>query len=135
MTRSLDYERPTHHPPSRALAFFADAAAAYPVMLLGALYGQWLLSWWVLGHPPQPALDDPKYIAGANWMHVVTFLALLGFVPASCAALVLNTLYVIVHRLRGSRLVARSVGVASLWLGTFLLLRWDPGLVLYWWMD
>ena len=135
MTQALDYERPTHRPPSRVLGFFANVTAAYPVLLLGALYGQWLLSWWVLGHRPQPSLDDPKYIDGANWMHVVTYFALLGFVPAGCGALALNTLYLVGHRLRGHRLLMRIAVVGALWLGTFLLLRWDPGLVLYWWFD
>jgi hypothetical protein len=135
MTQSLDYEQPTHRPPSRVLRFFAHATAAYPVILLGALYGQWLLSWWMLGHRPQPSLDDPKYIDGANWMHIVTCFALLGFLPAACAAVTLNALYVVGHRLRGFRLFVRIAVVSTLWLGTFLLLRWDPGFVLYWWID
>jgi hypothetical protein len=135
MTQALDYERPTHRPPTRVFGFLSNATAAYPLLLVSALYGQWLLSWWVLGHRPQPSLDDPKYIVGANWMHGVTGCALLGFLPAGFAALALNTLYAAGHRLRGIRLVARIVLVVSLWLGTFLLLRWDPGLVLYWWFD
>src|SRR5690606_9986255 len=42
MMQALDYERPIHPPPSRALRFFAIGTAAYPLLLLGALYGQWL---------------------------------------------------------------------------------------------
>ena len=132
MTQALDYERPTHRPPSRVLGFFANAVAAYPVVLLGAVYGQWLLSWWLLGHRPQPALDEAKYLLSAG-MYVVTCSALLGSVPAGVAALALNTLYVVGHRLRGPRLLARIAVVAALWLGTYALLRWDPGRVLYWW--
>ena len=68
-------------------------------------------------------------------MHPVTFLALLGFMPAGAAALALNTLHVARHRIRESRLFVRIGVVAALWLGTFALLRWDPGLVVYWWLD
>jgi hypothetical protein len=129
MTQGLDYERPTHRPPSRVLGFVANAVAAYPLVLLGAVYGQWLVSWWVLGHRPQPALNEAKYIFNQT-LYVVTCSALLGFVPAGLAALALNTLYVVGHRLRGPRLLARVAVVAALWLGTYLLLRWDPGRVL-----
>ena len=135
MTQALDHERSLNRSPSRWLAFFAHATAAYPLLLLGSLYGEWLLSWWVLGHRPRPSLDDPKSIDATIWMHIVTYLALRGFAPAGCVAVVLNTLYAINHRVRGSRLLVRVAVIAALWLGTFALLRWDPGLVLFWWFD
>lgn len=135
MSQALDYARPIKRPPSRWLAFCAHLAAAYPLLVLGSLYSQWLLSWWVLGRRPQPSLDDPKYIDGASWMHLITYFALMGFVPAGCGAAALNSLYVVNHRLRGYRLVMLIAILVTLWLGMFILLRWDPGLVLYWWLD
>ena len=35
----------------------------YPVMLVTALYTTWLVAWAVLGHQPQPSMNDPKYIS------------------------------------------------------------------------
>jgi hypothetical protein len=134
MTQALEYERRADLPRSRALVFFANVTAAYPLVLLGSLYGQWFLSWWLIGHRPQPMVDDPKWIEGANVMMLVTFGALLGFVPAGVGALALNTWYAVSHRLRGPRLLVRMTVIAVLWLGTIVLLFW-PAPVLEWWLD
>lgn len=130
-----DDERPAHRPPSRILPFSAHLSAGYPILLLASLYGQWLLSWWVLGHRPLPSLDDPKYKDGASWMHLVTFALLMGLLPAACGALVLNIRYVLKRHLRGVRLLLRIAAVVLLWAGTIVLLSRDPGGVVYWWMD
>jgi hypothetical protein len=135
MTQALEYERRIDRPPSRALGFFANVTGAYPLLLLGSLYGQWLLSWWVIGHRPQPMVDDPKWIDGANEMMLVTFCAMMGFVPAGLGALALNVWYVVRRRLRGSPLLVRIIVIAVLWLGTVVLLLCDPASVLEWWFD
>ncbi len=135
MTQALDYERPRHRPPSRLLGRAATCTAAYPLLMLNLLYGQWLLSWWVLGHRPRPSLDDPKNVFGVNWLHIITAAALVGFVPAGCGALVLNTLYVVGRRLGLLCLLVRLTVVVAIWSGSFLLLDRDPGRVLYWWLD
>ena len=135
MTRPIDYASPDARRPSRLLALFAHVTLIYPLLLLGCLYGQWLLSWLVLGHRPQPSLDDPKFIDGASWMHGITLFALMGFIPVGCVAAVFNVLYVVNRRLSLRRVFARIVALAMLWVGTIFLLRWDPGLVVYWWMD
>lgn len=134
MAQALDYEPPSARP-SRALGLAAGLAAAYPLLLLGALYGQWLLSWWMLGHQPVSSLDDPKFIDGASWMHPVTGLALLGSVPAGAGALALNAIYIALRRPPVIAALLRIGLVVALWVGTLLLLRWDPGEVLYWWLD
>ena len=135
MTQPLEYATPAAARPSRALAFLAHATLLYPLFLLGALYGQWLLSWLALGHRPQPSLDDPKFINGASWMHGITLWALTGFIPAGCVGAVLNVLYVVDQRFGLRRAFTRVVLLVSLWVGTVFLLRWDPGRVLYWWLD
>jgi len=89
----------------------------------------------MLGHCPEPSLNDPKFIDGASWMHPVTGILLLGFLPAGCVALVLNVHYAVTHRVSGKRLLLGATVVAALWVGTVGLLRWDPGLVVYWWID
>ena len=120
---------------SRALVFFANITAVYPLFALGALYGQWLLSWWILGRQPRPSLDDPKYIVGASWLHDIVGLALIGCVPMALVAAALNTAYFCAHSRPGLRLSLRIVGIVGLWIGALVLLRSDPGLVGSWWLD
>jgi hypothetical protein len=89
----------------------------------------------MLGHQPQPSLDDPKYISGSSWMHPITGIAMMLDVPAVCGVLVLNTLYVVDRRLRGGRLAIRIVCLLTLWLGMIVLIRFDPHPDLEWWFD
>lgn len=134
MAQALNYEPPSARP-SRALGRAAGLAAAYPLLLLGALYGQWLLSWWVLGHEPRPSLDDPKFIDGASWMHLVTYVALRGLLPVGAGALALNVIYIALRRPSLAAALLRIGLIVPLWVGTLLLIRYDPGRVLYWWRD
>lgn len=135
MIQTLDYARPAPRRPSRTLAFAAHLASSYPLLLLGSLYGEWLLASLMLGHQPRPSLDDPKGISGSSWMHPIPFVALMGMLPAACATLILNALYVINSRIRGRRLLTRLAGLLSLWLGMLATLRLDPLKVLFWWLD
>jgi hypothetical protein len=132
---SLDVRPQREHTAARALAVLAYTTAAYPLLLVGLLYGQWLLSWWVLGRQPRPSLDDPAYIAGTSWMHWVTGLVFIGYVPMFIAAAVLNTLCALRHRNPGAQSAIRMTGCVTLWLGSLLLFRADPGLVVAWWCD
>src|SRR5690349_552376 len=135
MSEPLDYARPTPRQSSRVLAAFADLTLVYPLILVGSLYGEWFLAWYMLGHEPQPSLDDPKDISGSSWMHPIAGIVIMGFMPAACGALVLNTLYVIDRRLRGRRLAIRIACLSALWLGMIALIRFDPHPVLKWWFD
>lgn len=108
---------------------------AYPLLCIGLLYGQWLLSWAVLGHQSQPSLDDPKLIDGASWMHLFTTLAFLGFIPIAFIGVALNVIYMIDRRLKGYKALRYILLFLTFWLGTFQLLRSDPGSILIWWFD
>jgi hypothetical protein len=130
--KRLDYA--PHAPRELWVAFAANIGLVYPLFPLGLLYGQWFLSWYMLGHAPRPDWDDPKFISGASWMHPVTTIALLGMFPAAGGALAFNTLHVVINRVRGIRLMLRIVGVPLLWLGTIALPRYHP-MVLVWWLD
>lgn len=110
-------------------------ASVYPLLFLALLYGQWLLSWLVLGHPPRPSLDDPADIAGARWLYPITALVLTAFPVAAGAVLVLNALELRKGGFQWRRLLIRTALIACAWAGTVALLRWDPGLVMYWWLD
>lgn len=135
MTQALVCNRRMDCGPSRSLVILANTTAAYPLFVFAALYTQWLLSWWVLGHQPRPSLDDPKDIDGASWMSSVTALAFVNAVPALCAAAVLNTLHFLRQPDPGLRISLRILGIVALWLGVLLLLRSDPGHVVSWWLD
>jgi hypothetical protein len=135
MPQPLDYAPPAYHPSSRLLAVGAHLTLAYPLFMLGSLYGQWLLSWYMLGHRPLPSMDDPKFIDGASWMGPLTGVAILGFFPVGCAAIVLNVLYIVRARLDGARLFYRILALVMLWPGTLFVLRFDPARVILWWLD
>ena len=135
MPLTMPRERQSERPTGRQLRVAANATAAFPLVLLTALYGQWLLSWLLLGHRPVPSIDDPKYIGGASWMSYVTGIALVGFVPVGCVALVLNALHAVVHPQTLSRQLMRIVVTVALWFATLVLLRSDPGRVVEWWFD
>lgn len=134
MSQPLDYADPSLQPPSRMLAFFAHGTLAYPLICLGALYSQWLLSWWVLGHPPRPSLDDPVTIPGASWVHPITALFLIGYLPAAFATVSVNAVYL--ARCTSMRAYPiQGMLFLVLWVGAFVFLQVDPGNVLYWWLD
>lgn len=135
MTRARERTPRPEARPSRALAVLADLTTAYPLLLFGCLYGQWLLSWWMLGHQPRPSLDDPKDIAGASWMGWMTGCAILGWMPAFFAAAVLQTVRGLRERRPGPNAALRLGLVFALGLGTLALLRADPGRVVSWWLD
>lgn len=128
-------ERPGGHRAPRTLVLLANITALYPVFALVTLHGQWCLAWWVLGHQPRPSLDDPKYIDGASWMHDITAVALLGYVPMALVTAVLNTAFFCAHSHPGLRLSLRVVGIVGLWIAVPLILRSDHGLVVSWWLD
>lgn len=119
----------------RWLVRLANATALYPLFLLGSLYGQWLVSWWILGHRPRPSLDDPKDLVGASWLCDGNVLALVGFVPMVGATALLNTVFFCAHREPSLRLCLRILGILGLWIGTLLFLRADPWRVVEWLVD
>src|SRR5215218_1910999 len=114
MTQPLEYAPPPPPPPrSRVLAFFANVTLAYPLLLISALYGEWLLAWHALGHVPRASLDDPKDVEGSSWMHLPAGLLLMGFVPAAVAAMFCNAFYLARHRHTLRRSVARGLILAT----------------------
>ncbi len=135
MTHELNNEPHAIRLLSRLLAFFAMATLMYPLFIIASLYGEWFLAWFILEHPPQPSLNDPKFIDGSSWMHPITLVAFLGFLPVACVALVLNSLYIIKGGLRRNHRILILFTFLILWLGTYGLLRWDPGQVVNWWFD
>ncbi len=131
----LENENP---PIFRSAATFqrvAFVSLIWPAIVAVLLYGEWLLATWSLGHVPRPSMDDPADVAGSGWMHIFTMLAVLGAVPAAVTALVLNTIAVELHKPTVLRGLFRLVAVMMSWAVLVVLVRWDPGAVLLWWID
>jgi hypothetical protein len=135
MTDTLDYADPTTVRSDAKLPRFAVASLLWPVLVVTLLYGEWLLATWSLGHVPRPSIDDPMDIAGSRWMHIVTTLAVLGAVPAAFAALVLNTIAMELHRPTALRGILRLAAVMTSWAVLVAVVYWDPGKILFWWLD
>jgi hypothetical protein len=111
------------------------------VLLLSSLYATWLTAWFVLGHRPRPSLDDPKFISPlVSFPHGLTWLLIVGIVPALtiCIIFVLVSAYLCISRReRGWVVGTMSVLVVPplLWSSALVVLGWDPGNVVYWFMD
>jgi len=123
------------HPASRGFAIAATVAMWLPLVPPACLYGQWIISWVVLGHRPLPSIDDPKFIDGDSWMHLVTGVSFIGFAPALLAAIVLNVWYVASSRLDSGPVARRMLALSAVTGGTIAWLVWDPFRVAYWWID
>jgi hypothetical protein len=130
-----DQLRPSTRESSRTLRRMAIASLLWPALVVVLLYGEWLLATWSLGHLPRPSADDPKNIAGSNLVHFFTLAAILGAIPAALLAPVLSAIEIFVNRPTIARALVRVVAVIASWAVLAMLFKWDPGRVLYWWMD
>jgi hypothetical protein len=135
VSQPLDYAIPDEHRPSRALKRFANVCGAYPLFLLACLYGEWLLAWMVLGDPPRPSIDDPRSISISSLIHGLGFLLLLGLPAAALGGLIVNIWHLVDLRASPLSVTVRLVALIILWLGAGLVLKSDPGRVLYWFFD
>jgi hypothetical protein len=135
MTQTVAPATTARQPPFRRLGLIANVSMAYPLLFLALLYAQWLSSWVILGHVPRPSIDDPKDVAGASWMHWVTAIALAGLLPMLFGALVLNAIHGAAASCRWLLRIGRLIAVLTVFVGVIAWIRWDPGRVVYWWLD
>src|SRR5687768_5849470 len=127
----LDYGRNPRRHPRRVLRLAASVLLLYPFAVVVPLYGGWLLGWSVLGHPPRAFLDNPNF-PGADLLHDVAGLALVGAVPAACLSLLLNLAHVAINEPTRGRAGARLALLVLTWLALCALFSWDPGQVFDW---
>jgi hypothetical protein len=119
--------------PGRRLERAGWVVSLQPVFVLVYLYATWVTAWCVLGHRPRPSLDDPKSISPIVDLPYTMTLVSLMLVPI-CIVPGL----ILVSRAFLRRSVKRFLLVlilAFVWLSAFGALKWDPLLVLYWFMD
>lgn len=134
MPGTLEYAPTTAPPYAKWLDVCALAFLCYPVLPIGSLYGEWLLTWGVLGHVPRHVVDEAGSITGSAWMHDITLMSLFFSWPAGLVALVLNVMHLAINRPTLWRSIARIVAMVLLWLAFYALLRFDPGDIYTWWM-
>lgn len=134
MTTTLSYQRRIPPRPSRLVSRLAHCTLLYPLITLGALYGEWLSAWLALGRMPVTFMDDPKYVLGGV-LHLFTAIVLLGVSPAALAGAVLNLMWVIDYRRFALVGAARLLLFWTTWPALFVILKWDPLTVGKWWLD
>ena len=114
------------------LARAATAALCYPLLIVAAVYAEWLYACVALGHFPGPA--DPS-VAGWDLSRRIVMFLLLGLIPALIAALLLNVMHVQVDRPATGPLLRRLALTVFVWVALVGLALVDPGGVWSWWMD
>jgi hypothetical protein len=136
----LSYECAGRPRGSRIAKTTLAAALIYPLLPLMALYVTWVIAWMVLGHRPRSSLDDPKFIGGpVDVAYVATALLLMSLPVGIPAGITVGTIsaawYVYLpgwNWLRYSMLILAILGA---YVGSGIMLQWDPLRVLYWYMD
>jgi hypothetical protein len=111
----------------------------YPVLVIVALYGTWILAWIAIGHVPQASLDQPDNIAAIRLPYRLTDLLLSGVIPVFVInALLLGArlLYDLLMLGKPSRSGLRILAIAiAIWTFSILILLGAPFNVLYWFWD
>ena len=121
---------------SRLLTLCTNATLAYPIIVIGALYSEWMLAWYLLGHEPSAYGDDDPALIPSWWMHDVTWILILGILPVGCTAVLLNVGYIIKIRPSAVRAAIRMQTLVGLWLWMYAMLAWYiPDAIMQWWLD
>jgi hypothetical protein len=108
------------------------AALVAPLLILLGVYGAWLAAWASMGTRPRPSLDDPSAVLGLFYYAslVPVFLMPIGVV-AGVGSIVASFA---IERPR-PKAFAWALCIGAFWIASVALLRWDPFMVVYWWMD
>jgi len=114
--------------------FAAVLPALYPLVLVGSVYGAWVMAWIALGHPPRAWRDDPWNIAAAvNAAYMFSMVIILGLPLGAGGSIFAHLLLMI--RWRWPARIAATILVMAVWVSMYLLLQWDPLEVVKWYMD
>jgi hypothetical protein len=117
------------------LGRMAFASALVPFGFLMGVYAEWLACWWIIGHPPIPYADDPKYIDSPivlAWATVVLFLLSLPAAFFSLWCMAYQAYLDFPKTLLGG---IRSFIPVLLLLLSYAVLHLDPSRVFDWYFD
>jgi hypothetical protein len=116
-----------------ALKWACLLAWFYPVSLVAAIYGTWMVAFFELGHIPRPSLDDPRQLGTALHIpYAIAGLLLTAFPVAAVAGVILQ---LSMPRRTWSRRFISTAFFVTYWVVIIVFLRWDPMHVAEWLMD
>lgn len=122
--------------PKRLSRLACTIAFAYPLALVSAIYGSWLLAWLVLGRRPVASMDDPTQISPfVTVAYYASGLVLVGSPVAAILGIVATVGFARTLRLPARAAVILPLLLAALWAGTIALLRSNVLDVNRWWFD
>ena len=120
----------------RRLRYASNFTLAYPILVVGLFYADWLLSWYNIGHKPLiGGDDDPYYDCGTKWLYVMTWFAVVGIFPVGFLSVISNFAHVFCNRLSAAQASIRLCTLVSLWLGMIYWFKSDPHQIMAWWID
>ena len=108
----------------------------YPLILIASFYGNWALAGIILGHPPQPWLDDPQsvnFVVSLShhgctlWLVMFPFFAIYGAIGELFPKTDFPP--------RPAWRLARLLMFGFIWFVCFGFLRWDPNGVVQWYIN
>lgn len=106
---------------------------SYPLVMLMAFYGTWIIAWVSLGHRPRPMLDDPKSIGAAvNVACLVTYGVLMLLPGVAVGGFLLQFLVPARHR---NERIRCAMLLVVIYFALVAFLRLDPLSVVEWFMD
>jgi len=110
---------------SRLSVALAALAIAWPVIILACLYSTWLNASLILGHPPTPYADDPKYLsAPLPILALISALLIISwpfpFIGGLFAVAWLE------RHIPTRKVIALLVGYILLWSSAIAIFMWDP---------
>ena len=135
MTDVLNYAAPSA--PRRARWSIALwVTLLYPLASVMLLYCQWSVAWHILGHRPQPSIEDPKNIGlVVSVLHFLNTLMLIGLLPAAFAGFIMATVYGIANRRTVHAGLPMLCWVAA-WAGNYFVSSREPFYaIVEWWVD
>jgi hypothetical protein len=119
-------------PPRRRLEVASWASSLQALMPLVYLYATWITAWCVLGHRPRPYLDDPKWFSEV--VIVPYLMCSVSLVFGSPICLGTGLLLAVICSAR-RRIHSPLMILPVAWLTAYVIFRWDPLSVFYWYID
>ncbi len=126
---------PANMPASNKIeTFFAWGPFLYPLVLLAAFFGTWLLAFAEIGAMPKPNINDPKSLVYLRHTYAreITLVLLTGAPVAAMAGLMAQ--FLVFRRSLKRRMLFACLLVLT-WIACFSILIYEPFDILVWFLD